>query len=84
MSDVDQRCELESTGGRNTSHDHCITCSDEGIPMRVVAVDDDRCLALCEDSAGSRSTVEILLVAPVTAGEELLVHAGTALLKVAA
>jgi hydrogenase maturation factor len=64
------------------SDDHCITCSDEGIPMRVVAVDEDRCLALCEDDAGARSTVEILLVAPVALDDQLLVHAGTALVRV--
>ncbi len=62
---------------------HCITCSDEGIPMRVVAIDDERGLALCEDDGGDRSTVEIALVAPVTAGSELLVHAGTALRVIA-
>jgi hydrogenase maturation factor len=57
---------------------HCITCSDEGIPMRVVLVDDERCLALCEDDAGTRSSVEIALV-DAHPGDTLLVHAGTAL-----
>ena len=49
--------------------------------MKVLAVDDERCLALCEDACGQRRTIEILLVGPVIAGDELLVHAGTALLK---
>jgi hydrogenase maturation factor len=61
--------------------DHCITCSDEGVPMRVLRVDEGRELALCEDGSGERSTVEIALVAPVGAGDTLLVHAGTALLR---
>jgi hydrogenase maturation factor len=58
---------------------HCITCADEGVPMQVVAVDERRGLALCEDDGGVRGTVEIALVAPVSAADVLLVHAGTAL-----
>jgi hydrogenase assembly chaperone HypC/HupF len=58
---------------------HCITCSDEGCPMRVVAVDHDRGLALCEDADGARQSVEVALVEPVAIGDTLLVHAGTAL-----
>jgi hydrogenase assembly chaperone HypC/HupF len=61
--------------------DHCITCGDDGIPMRVVRVDSDRVLALCEDEAGARSTVETALVDPVAPGDTLLVHAGTALTR---
>jgi hydrogenase maturation factor len=58
---------------------HCITCSDEGCPMTVVALDPDRGLALCEDADGARQSVETALVAPVALGDTLLVHAGTAL-----
>lgn len=58
---------------------HCITCSDEAVPMRVREVDADRGLALCEDAAGARSSVEIALVEPVAVGDTLLVHAGTAI-----
>ena len=60
---------------------HCVTCADEGIPMRVLDVDERRGLALCVDDDGSRSTVEIELVAPVAAGASILVHAGVALVK---
>ena len=61
---------------------HCVTCADEGVAMRVVAVDDARALALCETlDGGARESVEIALVAPVLAGDGLLVHAGTALTK---
>ena len=63
--------------------DHCITCSDEGVPMRVLRVDDARGLALCEDEQGGRSSVETALVAPVAPGDVLLVHAGTALTALA-
>jgi hydrogenase maturation factor len=60
-------------------HHGCITCGDEAVPMRVRRVDAARELALCEDGAGRRSSIEIALVAPVVAGDELLVHAGTAI-----
>ena len=60
-------------------HVGCITCSDEAIEMRVERIDPDRELALCSAGDGARSTVEIALVQPVTEGETLLVHAGTAI-----
>jgi hydrogenase maturation factor len=61
----------------------CITCGDEALPMTVVDVDHERDLALCTDSTGRRSTVEIALVDRVAPGEVLLVHAGTALARAA-
>ena len=60
---------------------HCITCADEGLAMRVVAVDEDRGLALCAAPDGERSSIEIALVGPVAPGDALLVHAGTALTR---
>jgi len=57
---------------------HCITCADEGVPMTVVRLDEQRSLALCEGEDGSMS-VETALVAPVALGDRLLVHAGTAI-----
>ena len=59
--------------------DHCITCSDAAVRLRVVQVDTQRELALCTDDHGARQTVEIALVAPVAPGDALLVHAGVAL-----
>jgi hydrogenase expression/formation protein HypC len=56
---------------------HCITCSDDGAPMRVVRVNEQG-LALCEDACGQRHTVEIALVDAVP-GDQVLVHAGVAL-----
>jgi hydrogenase maturation factor len=58
---------------------HCITCGDEAAAMRVRRVDEERGLALCEDAEGRRSSVEIALLDAVAVGEELLVHAGTAI-----
>jgi hydrogenase expression/formation protein HypC len=57
----------------------CITCGDEALPLKVVKVDAERCLALCENGEGERETVEIALVDPVHPGDGLLVHAGTAI-----
>jgi hydrogenase assembly chaperone HypC/HupF len=63
--------------------DTCITCGDVAVEMKVLRVDDERGLALCE-AEGERETVEIGLVAPVRPGDELLVHAGTALQRMGA
>ena len=67
----------------NDCGDHCITCSDEGIPMQVERVDDVRGLALCAAEDGSKSTVEIALVS-VVPGDRVLVHAGVALAELSA
>jgi hydrogenase maturation factor len=61
---------------------HCITCGDDGVPMRVLRIDHSRGLALCEAEGGAHSTVETALVEPVVEGDTLLVHAGTALTTV--
>ena len=60
---------------------HCITCGDDGDPMAVIAIDEVRGLALCEGEDGKRMSVETALVAAVSEGEILLVHAGTAIAK---
>jgi hydrogenase assembly chaperone HypC/HupF len=62
-------------------YDHCITCADEGVPMRVVKLDSERGVALCEDAAGERTTVETALVDSPAPGDEVLVHAGVALVR---
>lgn len=60
---------------------HCVTCSDEGVPMRVAALHDDPELAICVDDGGARTDVMTALVEDVRVGDRLLVHAGTALLR---
>lgn len=62
----------------------CITCSDEGVPMRVVEPGADDGLAFCTDVQGRRSEVLVGLVGPVAVGDLLLVHAGTALVRLVA
>jgi hydrogenase maturation factor len=61
----------------------CITCGDEAVEMRVLQIDRERELALCADPDGERSSVEIALVLPVAGGDVLLVHAGTAIARLA-
>ncbi len=63
-------------------HDGCVTCSDAGIPVRVISVEGDD--ALCEDAAGNRAQIAIELVAPVQVREVLLTHGGVAIGRVAA
>jgi hydrogenase maturation factor len=63
--------------------ERCITCGDVAVEMTVLRVDDVRGLALCE-ADGEKETVETELVGPVVPGDGLLVHAGTALQRVAA
>jgi hypothetical protein len=55
----------------------CITCSDEGRPAEVLAVEPDG-LASVRSAAGTE-TVDTTLVAPVAIGDLVLVHAGTAI-----
>jgi hydrogenase maturation factor len=57
----------------------CITCGDVALPLRVERVDQERMLALCTNDEGQTETVEIALVGDVSTGDELLVHAGTAI-----
>ncbi len=91
------RCDRAERGAqmdRQSDEHHCITCSDEGIPMRVVRLGASPGLAWCvvdvpldsrDDPGGGssdESEVMTLLVDPVSVGDTLLVHAGTALIRV--
>ncbi len=58
---------------------HCITCGDDGDPLVVVSVDADQSLAVCRGEDGTSQSVETALVEPITIGDTLLVHAGTAI-----
>jgi hydrogenase assembly chaperone HypC/HupF len=68
------------SGGSDCDDGHCVTCSDEGIPMRVVARQPDG-VTLCADESGARASVMTDLVEPVEAGDLVLVHAGVALTR---
>ena len=63
------------SGARDACGDgHCVTCSDEAVPLTVCAVGADG-TALCDDGAEVMSD----LVGPVGPGDVVLVHAGVAL-----
>lgn len=62
----------------------CIACGDVAVPLRVLSLHRERGLARCADAEGREQTVEVALVAPVAPGEELLVHAGTAIARAGA
>ncbi|HEY4388907.1 MAG TPA: HypC/HybG/HupF family hydrogenase formation chaperone, partial [Ktedonobacteraceae bacterium] len=62
----------------HTDKEHCITCSDEAVSVRVVGVDQQDSVAMVE----VRDVVEeidITLVENVKPGDMLLVHAGVAI-----
>jgi len=57
---------------------HCITCSDEALPVRVLSVNEASALARVE--VGSvEEEVDISLVDTVAPGDIVLVHGGVAL-----
>ncbi|HYH61964.1 MAG TPA: HypC/HybG/HupF family hydrogenase formation chaperone [Solirubrobacterales bacterium] len=66
-------------GACGVGEEGCITCGDVALPLRVREVDTDRGLALCVSEEGQSESVEIALVGEVSEGDELLVHAGTAI-----
>ena len=61
--------------------EHCITCGDQGLPLRIVALVGAG-LARCRDEAAPGepdATVDVQLVGEVAPGDLVLVHAGVAL-----
>jgi hydrogenase expression/formation protein HypC len=69
-------------GNCTLDHDGCVTCSDAGIPVRVISLSGHD--ALCEDAAGNQTEIAVELVEPVEAGEVLLTHGGVAIGRVEA
>jgi hydrogenase maturation factor len=70
------------TGYCTLDHEGCVTCSDAGIPVRVLSLDGYD--ALCEDAAGNQAEIAVELVEPVELGEVLLTHGGVAIGRVEA
>ena len=65
-------------GACGVDQEGCITCGDVALPLRVSGSTRAR-LALCVNEEGQSESVEIALVGEVAEGDELLVHAGTAI-----
>jgi hydrogenase maturation factor len=59
--------------------ERCITCSDEGLPMRVVELPRADGTAICCDESGAAQEVAVDLLEPLAVGDEILVHAGVAI-----
>ena len=57
----------------------CITCGDQGVPVRVLSADETTALAVCADASGATEQIATELVGPVAPGDVLLVHAKVAL-----
>jgi len=70
--DSDASCVLDAEG-------HCITCSDEALPARVLRIDYGMGMALVETEVGEREEVDITLVGEVEPDGWLLVHGGVAI-----
>ena len=57
---------------------HCVTCSDEALPARVLRVDQETGLAVVEVK-DTEEEIDITLVESVVPGDMLLVHGGVAI-----
>ena len=66
----------EGTFGPDCSGDHCITCGDVAVPVRVVRLLDDGMADV--DTGQGEERVSVALVSAV-AGDTILVHAGEAI-----
>ena len=67
----DMSCSLDAEA-------HCITCSDQALPVTVLRVDSETGLALVIVQ-GVTEEVDITLVENVAPGDMLLVHGGVAI-----
>ena len=78
-SPLSSLCELFAPLARKQDADgHCVTCSDEAIPVRVLRVDRETGLALVEVK-DTREEIDITLVDEVVPGDVLLAHGGVAI-----
>jgi hydrogenase maturation factor len=65
------------------TEEHCITCGDVAVEVRVIMADGARDLATGHDETGVATEIDTMLVGPVEPGDRLLVHAGTAIARIA-
>lgn len=77
MHSIPQSATDWPVGACTLNYDGCVVCSDAGIPLRVVELQDDD--AVCEDMAGEQTLIAVELVAPVRVGDVLLTHGGVAI-----
>ena len=78
-SPLSSLCELFAPLARKQDADgHCVTCSDEALPVRVIRVDAESGLALVEVK-DTTEEIDVTLVDEVVPGDVLLVHGGVAI-----
>ena len=60
---------------------HCLTCGDEAVAVKVMSVDREQGLAFCSlwSDTGLTEEIDITLIENVTVGDILLAHAGVAI-----
>ena len=58
---------------------HCITCSDEALPARIVQIYQEEETALVRLDNASEQEVDISLLDDVATGDRVLIHAGVAI-----
>jgi hydrogenase assembly chaperone HypC/HupF len=63
------------------AEDHCITCSDEALQVRVLNVDEEHGQAQVTLN-GIEEEIDISLVESIAPGDILLVHGGVAIARV--
>lgn len=68
---VKTACEMDTQG-------HCITCSDEALPVKIVSIDQATGLALVEVQ-NVIEEIDITLMDDVSVGDVVLVHGGVAI-----
>lgn len=65
------KCELDAEG-------HCITCSDEALPAKVLRIDQQMGIAFVTIQDATEE-VDITLIDEVVEGDVILVHGGVAI-----
>ena len=83
MSELDSSVHPAGASGAacEAQDGHCITCSDAGITMLVVEPGGPS--SVCADEDRQLHEVAVELVAPVQIGDQVLVHAGVAIRRLA-
>ncbi len=65
------KCDLDAEG-------HCITCSDEAMPARILRIDQDTGVAIVALEESTQE-IDITLIDDVAPGDVILVHGGVAI-----
>lgn len=67
------KCDLDAEG-------HCITCSDEALPARVLRLDQDTGIAFVTIEDATQE-IDITLLDEINEGDIILVHGGVAIAR---